>query len=78
MCSWLFPPNQHNIIDSADTAPAPSTDKMLGVKFQAASPPRMPPGQARSVLLIKWLPFTLDQALYHQYIFYFGIELALF
>lgn len=49
-----FPPNQHNIIDSEDTAPAPSTDRMPGVRFQAASVPRMPPGQARSVLLIRW------------------------
>lgn len=49
-----FPPNQHNIRDSEDTVPAPSTDRMPGVRFQAARAPRMPPGQARSVLLIRW------------------------
>ena len=51
-----FLPNQHNIIDSADTAPAPSsprTDKMLGVTVQAVNACRAPPGQAKRVLPMK-------------------------
>lgn len=41
-----FPPNQHKIKDSTDTSqpPSPTTNKMLGVKFQAVSAPgRMAP-----------------------------------
>lgn len=66
-----FPPNQHHIIDSEDTAPAPSQTECQELGFrQQVHPGCQPPGQARSVLLIRWSPFHLNQALYHQCIFF--------